>query len=146
MEKYSNANDGVAYLLILIDLYSRFLTVYPLKKKSDVYECLLNFFCEESIYNYSRLFTDSGSEFVNKKCGKLYERLGITWYTTHSKEIKSSIAERVIRDIKFKIGKYITARNDERYINILEDVVYTFNLTNHSGILNEKTIGHSSIR
>ena len=32
---YTNANDGIRYLLVVIDVFSNFLWVEPVQKKSD---------------------------------------------------------------------------------------------------------------
>ena len=59
-------NDGVNYLLVVIDVFSKFLWVRPMKNKSA--HSLVQAF--DSILNEKRkpekLRTDKGTEFVNK--------------------------------------------------------------------------------
>ena len=126
MKMYEDQNTP--YLLILMDGYSRYLTNYPLKslKYSDVGIVLDNFF-GNNIYKYVKFFTDEGSEFKNLKIKKIYKKHNVHWYTTFSKNIKVSPVERVILTIKNKIKKYITHFNAERYLDILDDIVETYN-------------------
>lgn len=130
MKMYEDQNTP--YLLILMDGYSRYLTIYPLKslKYSDVGIVLDNFF-GNNIYKYVKFFTDEGSEFKNLKIKKIYKKHNVHWYTTFSKNIKVSPVERVILTIKNKIKKYITHFNTERYLDILDDIVETYNKTKH---------------
>ena len=58
---------------------------------------------------------------------------GIQFFTTKS-ETKASIAERFIRTLKQKIYRHFTANNTLRYIDVLQDIVYSYNHTIHRSI------------
>ena len=135
MHQYSVANNGVKYLLVFIDMYSRFLIVKTLKslKYSSVVPVLREFF-EENIYSYKKIFTDEGSEFISKEAKQIYKRFNVKWYTVFNKKIKSGIAERVIRSLKQKIGKYITLNNSEKYVDVLQDIVSAYNCRKHNSL------------
>ena len=135
--QYKKSNDGVNYLLFLIDLFSRFLTVYPLKniKADSVISALKNFISKDSIYMYKKIFTDEGNEFTNQKIKTFYKTNNIIWYTVYNKEIKSGMAERVIRTIKNTIHRYITQNNNERYVDVLDQIVGKYNETQHVSLL-----------
>ena len=68
------------------------------------------------------------------------KKLNIIWYTTYSKEIKASIAERVILTIKRKIVKFITHFNSNDVISALYQIVETYNNTNHRMLMHHKPI------
>ena len=127
--------ENTPYLLVLMDMYSRFLTVFPLVslKSSHVCSILDNFF-QNSIYKYQKFFTDEGVEFVNKQVKNLYVKHNIHWYTTYSKSIKVSPVERVILTLKNKIKRFITHYNNEKYLDVLDDIVNTYNSTPHRGL------------
>ena len=130
MKMYEKEN--VPYLLILMDGYSRYLSVFPVKslKASEVVKNLDNFFVN-NIYKYTKFFTDEGVEFTNKLAKKMYKKRQIHWYTTFSKSIKVSPVERVILTLKNKIKRYISHFNTEKYLNVLYDIVDTYNRTSH---------------
>lgn len=135
MLQYTKSNDGCKYLIVFIDMYSRFLTVFPAKSLStkDIIPILESFFTN-SIHSYRKFYSDEGVEFCSKSAHKVYTRFGVGWYTTYSKEIKSGIVERVIKTLKNKISKYITLNNSERYIDVLDTIVETYNKTPHQGL------------
>ena len=134
---YSKSNNGVKYLIIFIDMYSRYLTIAPAKtlKGREMKEILENFF-KENIYKYSKAQTDLGKEFTGKVAEEVFKCYNIERYSTESREIKVSICERVIRTIKSKIHKYISLSNCENYLKVLPDIVANYNRTKHTGLLN----------
>ena len=130
MKMYEKQNSP--FLLVLMDGYSRYLTVYPLEslRASFVVNILDNFF-KSNIYKYVKFFSDQGVEFTNKLVNKMYKKHNIHWYTTFSKTIKVSPVERVILTLKNKIKRYISHFNTEKYSNVLIDIVKTYNITQH---------------
>ena len=139
LKDYNKSNDGVAYLMIFIDVFSRYLSVYTLKslKSQDVVPNMRDFF-KNSIYKYSNMVTDEGVEFTSRATMQLLNKLKVCRYHTYNREIKAAPAERVIRTLKMKIARYITEFNSERYIDDLPQIVETYNHTKHRG-LNYKT-------
>ena len=49
-------------------------------------------------------------------------------------EIKASVVERVIRTFKTKMWRYFTAKKTMRYIDMLPDLVYSYNHSLHRSI------------
>ena len=70
---------------------------------------------------------------------KLLKSKGITLYSVSSREIKAAIAERFIRTLKGKLFRYMTHQNTKKYVNILSDVVNSYNLTHHRGLGGDHT-------
>ena len=129
------------YILILIDGYSRYLNIIPLHSlKADTIVPLFEKMLNENIYRYSKIYSDCGQEFQSLKIKQMYKKLNITWYTTYSKEIKASIAERVILTIKRKIVKFITHFNSNAVIPAIYKIVETYNDTNHRMLMYCKPI------
>lgn len=131
-------NDGTKFLLVVIDIFSKFLWVEPLRSKEST-EVLSAF---ERIFARTErrpknLNTDQGKEFVNKKLEGFLSRNGIRFYTAHNVETKASYAERVIRTLKSKLFRYMTAKNTHKYIDVLQDIVFSYNHSKHRTI-NEK--------
>ena len=87
-------NDGVNYLLVVIDVLSKYVWVRLRKNKTAC--SLLEAF--DSILSEGRkpekLRTDKGTEFVNKSYKQYLKKKGIQFYTANN-EPKASVVERV---------------------------------------------------
>ena len=119
-----------------MDGYSRYVTCFPIDSlKSNIIAPILDNFFEQSIYKYSKFFTDCGVEFLNKSVEKIYKKHNVKWYTTYSKQIKVSIVERFIKTLKRKFSHYVVNFNDENFIKDIHVMVKTYNFTPHRGLL-----------
>ena len=128
MTAFKDYNDGYTFLLLVIDIFSKYGYLIPLKNKKGetVAEALKTIFKEGR--RPEKLWTDKGREFYNKDVKDLIEL-----YSTENEE-KSSIVERWIRTIKEKMWKYFTDNNTYKYIDVLPDLVEDYNNTVHSSI------------
>ena len=96
----SNENDGITYLLFVIDIFSNYLWVEPLKNKTakDVVKALNN------ILNKGRtckkLRSDNGKELNNIIMKTFLKNEGIYYFTTQNSDTKANVVERVIKTIK----------------------------------------------
>ena len=61
------------------------------------------------------------------------KELDVELYSTENEE-RSSVAERWNRMMKEKMFKYFTANNTNKYIDVLDDFVESYNNTRHSSI------------
>ena len=133
MGKFSKWNNGVRYLLMVIDIFSKFGWIEPLKNKKG--ETVVKAF--KNILKTGRkpqnLWTDNGVEFYNKDFKKLLEEEGINLYSTQNEE-KSSIVERWNRTIKNRLWKYFTVSNSPVYIDQLPVIVDKYNKSKHRSI------------
>ena len=125
MTALSEDNEGVKYLLLVIDIFSKYGWIEPLKNKKGktLANALKTIFKERKP---EKLWTDKGREFYNKDVKELIEL-----YSTENEE-KSSIVERWIRTMKEKIWKYFTDNNTYNYMDVLPDLVKDYNNTVHS--------------
>lgn len=80
------------------------------------------------------LCSDYGKEFNNKIFADFLKNKNIKQQFASNPIIKCSIAERVIRTIKSKIYQHFTFTKKKRYIDVLENLVKTYNYTIHSTI------------
>ena len=108
MQLLSNFNKGFRFLLYVIDKYSKYTWVVPLKGKKGI--SIVNAF-QRILKKYNRklnkIWVDKGSEFYNSYFKKWLRDNNIEMYSTHN-EGKSVVAERFIRTLKSKIYKYMT--------------------------------------
>ena len=80
------------------------------------------------------LQTDRGKEFLNEKFQSMLRRHNIHLYISDNYDIKAAVVERFNRTLKTKMYKYFTFKNTLRYIDVLRDLVDSYNATYHRSI------------
>ena len=130
LQKYHKYNDNYKYVLLCVDVLSKYIWTQPLKSKSalEVSSAFERIFAEQKP---QLLWTDRGKEFFNKKMHDLLQKHDIRIYHTYS-SIKSSFAERAIRTIKSRIVRNFTTENTDNWTEYLADIVKNYNHTKHS--------------
>ncbi len=127
--KYSRSNNGMRYILVCVDLFSRFLWMRALKNKTgeETKKAFMDIF--NSGYRPTKaLYTDKGAEFLNKGITSLLKQYNLKIYHTYG-EMKSSLSERAIRTIKLWIYKIFTATNKTKWLPYLKEVENKYNET-----------------
>ncbi|XP_020910819.1 uncharacterized protein LOC110248614 [Exaiptasia diaphana] len=134
VRKLSQANDGNEYLLIALDVLSRYAFVRPIKKKNaaTVARAFEDIF-EESDRQPDALQTDEGTEFLNSTLRGVLKERGIRHFVVYG-DTKAQIVERFIRTFKNRMWRYFTAHNTHRYMDILQDLVKGYNAGFHRSI------------
>ena len=85
--KLSNWNKGNKYLLTIIDVFSKYAWVKPLKNKlGKTVTNAFNDVIKESLIIPKYLWTDKGSEFYNQHFKSMMKTYGITLYSTENEE------------------------------------------------------------
>ena len=134
MQKYSKWNKGIKYLLMVIDVFSKYGWIVPLKdKKTESVSSAFNTIFKKSKRKPEMLWTDKGSEFISKDFKEFLKKNKIKLYHTENEE-KSSIVERWNRTIKNKMWKMFSANNNTVYWDNLKDLVDNYNNTKTSSI------------
>jgi len=130
MQANSKFNCEVRYLLIVIDVFSKYGWMLPLKDKTgkSVADAFKEIF-KKSKRKPEKLWKDKGREL----CNKHVKELGVEFYSPENEE-KSSVVELWNRTMKEKMFKYFTANNTNKYIDVLDDFVERYNNTRHSSI------------
>ena len=134
MQSLSRKIKGIKYLLSVIDLYSKYAFVIPLKDKKGI--SIVNAFnkiINQSNRKPNKIWVDQGGEFYNNVFEKWLSDNDINMYSTYN-EGKSVVAERFIRTLKNKLYKHMTATGKNVYYNVLDDVVNKYNNTKYSTI------------
>ena len=130
----ASKNQGIKYLLTCIDIFSKHAWVRPLTCKTG--KALVAAF--EDILSSKRkpmvLQTDQGKEFVNASFQHFLKTKGIEYFTTYNEEIKASVVEQFNRTIKTKMWKYFTSQQTQVYVDILDDLVWSYNHSYHQSI------------
>ena len=97
MQLISKFNNGFRFLLCVIDIFSKYALVVPLKykkgvKKVDAFQKIL----DKSRRKPNKIWVNKGSEFYNNSFKKWLKDNDIEIYSIHN-EGKSVAAERFIR-------------------------------------------------
>lgn len=135
MQKFKRENDGASYILVAIDVLSKFAMVRVLKNKSaEVVKSALEDIISKTGRKPLTICVDKGLEFKNNIVKTFLKENDIGMYSTENADIKACVAERFIRTMKTKLWRYFTHSNSHRYVDILQDIIKGYNSTVHSSI------------
>lgn len=131
MQPFKKYNKGYAYIMVAIDVFSRFAFAQPLKSKkgqdvTDAFELMT--VTRTPMY----IQTDKGKEFLNKHFQEHLKKKGITFFTGENSDIKCSLAERFNSTLQGKMWRYFTHYGTYTYIDVLQDLVHSYNHTFHT--------------
>ena len=102
MQLLSKYNKGIRFLLCVIDIFSKYAWVVPLKdqKGISIVKAFQNILKQSnSKRKPNKIWVDKGSEFYNAYFEKWLRDNNIVMYSTHN-EGKSVVVERFIRTLK----------------------------------------------
>ena len=127
----SKFNKGFRFLLCVIDAFSKYASIVPLKDKKgvsivDAFQKIL----KESNRKPNKIWVDKGSKFYNNSFKKQLKDNDVEMYSIRNKE-KSVVAQRLNRAIKTNIYKYVTSVSKNVYIDKLGDIMCEYNNTYH---------------
>ena len=134
MQLISKLNKGFRFLLCVIDIFSKYAWVVPLKNKKGI--SIVNAFQKiivKSGRKPNKIWVDKGSEFYNDSFKKWLKDNNIEMYSIHNKG-KSVVAEKFVKTLKNKIYKYMTSISKNVYIDKLDDIVNEYNNSYHRTI------------
>lgn len=133
LSSLSKYNDGYRYLLVVIDILSKFAWIRKLKTKTGI-EVTAAF---KSILSDGRqprkLQCDQGREFFNSSFQDLMRTMGIKLFATDS-DTKAAIVERFNRTLKQRMWRFFTSTNTKRYVDALQRLVEGYNNRYHRSI------------
>ena len=134
MQLISKFNKRFRFLLCVIDIFSKYAWVVPLKDKIGVSIVdALQKILDDSDRKPNKIWVDKENEFYNNSFKKWFKDHDIEMYSIYN-EGKSVVAERLIRTLKTKIYKYMTSVSKNVYIDNLDDIVGEYNITYHRTI------------
>ena len=143
ISQFTKENKPYKYLLNIIDVFSRYVWVYPISSKSPEKVVPLIILTVNEIKEKHPsaiiIFTsDSGSEFINKKMTEYTKENNIRHYTIVSKNnrypTRTAIIERYNRSLWVLISKYCTSHNTLHFIDKLPNFTSNYNNKIHTTI------------
>ena len=126
MQSLRKYNKGIKYLLFAVDLFSKYMWVFPIKEKkgTSIVNILKKIISKERKPN--KIWVDQGRGFYKNTFKDFLKINNIEMYSTDN-EGKSIAAERFIRTLKNKIFKHTTAISKNVYFDLLDDTVNKYN-------------------
>ena len=133
LKTFKEKNDGYAYILCIIDCFSKKAYAEPLKDKTA--ENTLNKFkiIKKNIqYKIHNLAVDNGGEF-RSSFANFCKKSKINLYQVQG-TMKNAIIERFIQTLKTRLFRYIRLSGTHRWIDILPKILETYNKSYHRSI------------
>jgi hypothetical protein len=132
MSNLSTDNDGYKFILVVVDIFSRFAWCRLLKTKNatEVWSAFQTILDEQQPKN---IWVDKGTEFYNKIWTTKLNNLHIKRYSTFG-NAKVSIAERFIRTLKTKLWEQMLQHGSYKWFDIIDEITKEYNETIHSTI------------
>ena len=132
--EYIKANDGYKYLFTVIDVFTKFAWVYPLKSK----DCETTKKCFEDILSKcgthpEKLQTDRGSEFVCAKFKNFLKSKNIHHYVSYS-DRKCPVVERFNLTFQQILYKILDKNESFRWIDYIDQAMKIYNSRKHTTI------------
>ena len=130
---FKDDNNGMTFLLTTIDVFSKRARWVPMPSKSaaSLVAALRIAFADDLPQT---LQTDRGMEFLNKSVQSLLRKRGVHHFATHNAETKASVVERFNKTLKTRMWHYFTKVQSWPYIDVLQDLVRTYNDTRHRSL------------
>ena len=133
MRDFKRENSGFSYILVAIDVFSRYAFAQPVRTKGgdDVVEAFKLMTKERKCH---LLQSDKGMEFRNSKFIQYLSQKGISLFHSENDDIKCALVERLNRTLQDKLWKIFTYTNSHRWVDVLQNVVKSYNNTIHSSL------------
>lgn len=133
VSKLASYNDGYRFILCCIDVFSKRAWAIPLKTKSGA-EVTAAFEKILSQQQCNMLQTDKGTEWLNATFQSMLRRYNIKFYTSENDDIKASVVERFNRTLKTRMWRYFTHKNTRRFVEVIPDLIHSYNNSYHRSI------------
>ena len=134
VQQLKKHNKGVNYLLTVVDVFSKYAWVVPMKQKTGPQTAAaLSSLFQKSKRTPQKLQTDDGKEFYNKHVTKVLKDNGVRHFSTAG-DTKASVVERFNRTFKQRLYRYMTTYNTPSYLSSLPSLVDGYNASFHRSI------------
>ena len=80
------------------------------------------------------LQSDKGTEFLNSTFQSMLRRCRIKFYISENEDLKAAVVERFNKTLKTKMFRYFTHANTRRYLDVLDNLLHSYNNTHHRSI------------
>ena len=132
IQQLAEWNDGVTFLLLVIDTFTKYVWIRPVKSKraAETAVAAANIFDtilanpQDKLCNLFE--TDEGREFTGREFQEMLRRYGVR-HNIPTSELKCMIAERAVQSFERIIYQSLTEFQTRRYIDRLQLLAVTYN-------------------
>ena len=135
MQAIARQNKGARYLLTVIDVFSKFAWVAPVKSKdaATVTKAFQQILASVASRHPRQLQTDKGKEFFNSKFASVIKRHNIQHFASESDQ-NAAVVERFNRIINTRIWTYLSDRGTVCWIDVIQKLMDAYNASRHRPI------------
>ena len=138
---HKNVNRGYGWMMVVIDVLSRYLWIEPLKTKSGEettrgYKAVINRAVDVGHRPPLYLYVDKGKEFYNRNFKEYLNSFTppTVLISGHDGTTKAAIAERVQLTIKRKLWKLFYETGSYNWVDSIQSIVDAYNNRRHGSI------------
>lgn len=130
----SKYNEAHKYILLCIDIFSRYVWLQPIKNKKahTIIEAFKSIFGKGR--KPKRIRSDKGGEFTAHAVKKFLEKQDILQMFALNTETKANYAERAIKTVKMHMHRYFTQNQTYKYLDRLQAFADSYNNSYHRSI------------
>jgi len=137
-QKYSKNNNGFNYILIAIDIFTRYAWAVPIKNKKP--SSVLEGFKSFNINDLNAVYHDSGKEFLGEFKSYLKEQNIFSLTADVGDHNSLGVVDAFSKTFKTMIAKFMSANKTTKYYDAVDDLIDTYNNTPHTSINNIEPI------
>jgi len=126
MDNFTKQNRGYPYILLLVDVFSRFVHAIPIKKLTS--DATIDAFKQifKTGRRYSMIMTDAGTNFISKKTKQFY-RKNFIQHVTLGGQHKSVLAEIFNKHVKRRLILAMEHLKTKKWLDLLPVVINVHN-------------------
>ena len=127
-------NHSFTFLLTIIDIFSGFALVIPIKSKKGPHVAAALEKAFKVMKPPRKLQTDMGKEFYNSQVKRVINRYRVHHFST-DQPLKARIVEHFNRTLKEMLKQPMAYRKSLDYISVLSEFLYGYNARPHTAFL-----------
>lgn len=122
-------NKRYKYILTCVDVFSKVADMRPLKLKDDVTTTTAMLAILKNMGNPETIYSDQGAEFNNDVFLSMLKKRNIKIIFTQN---HARFIESFNRTMKNRLYKYMEIKDDAKWYDVLDDILFSYNNTPHS--------------
>ena len=134
MENYATQNKGYAYILLIIDIFTRKAWAYLMKKRDEEnVKRVLEEFVNK--YHPHIIISDNEKSFLSKDTQEFLGKKHIKHITAEPTDHKAlGVIDRVSKTIKIILTKHMHNKHTTKYYTFLPEIIANYNSTPHTSL------------
>lgn len=126
------SRGGVQYLLVVIDIFSKYVALYPIKKatiKITINKIVNDYFVK--VGKAKVILSDNGTQFTSKKWKQILEKENVRVIFSSIRHPQSNPVERIMRELG-RFFRTFCAEQHTNWASYVKQIENILNITTHS--------------